>query len=644
MMINDFFEWIKFNKLSVLHQYYMFQRAIPILDSFDASNNYDLNQVLELSNIVQIVKSIERPTNITPEKFDEYRKETGAISRFVSSCFQQLDLNDIEKIFQSIWTYYSLDMLELLDRFDLLKKIPDSSVRNLLNKKLVSLIHILKCKGWVKKYNQVITDCMMNNKDAAEIIIKYYLRESFAERENITFPKALTEEKKISILNYYVNDAFEADSDYLELIENAPIILGFNIDDRLRLKAKKAKEKYWEKHFSERSSFSYGSIASFQEIDGEKNESYNETDHHVYCTYSKKWVREHHDYPTLLNNFIFLFDFFDPELRCQFVLKKKSTLDELLAKSEGIKHYPIRSQFTTERMICFTILSAYMRELEDYEISIEDLFDYFFNDYLKENFGISDFEFKKPSKAVSLSERIKLLYIEMDGILKQLKYYREDGRIDKELMAISSNPVRIGELKSFLEQKYAYLKAENLKEEMRFLFTFNLMFGMNFVWNGYESLVQIISKEHLFVTDFAKPAQGWINWLVERGSLCLKDDGSLGLNIARCALLYDLYENEVVCFAHQKAKPGEILDELVKNEEVEVESAVFSRQERDYYNYVLNKKEFSNSLDLRNAFLHGSFYGTDEELQQAYIETLKIFIMIVVKANEEFCLKFPEKE
>lgn len=566
------------------------------------------------------------------------------ISRFVFSYFQQLDLSDIEKIFQSIWIYFSLDLLELLERFDLLRKIPDSSVRELLDKKLVSLISILRCKGWVKKYNQIITDCMMNNKDAAEIIIKYYLVKGFAEKENIEFPKALTQEKKIEILNYYVEDSFEPHPNYLELIENAHVIQELNIDDRLRLKAKKAKEKYWEKHFSERSSFSYGSIASFQEIDEEKNESYNETDHHVYCTYSKKWVREHHDYPTLLNNFIFLFDFFDSELRCQFVLKKKSTLDELLAKSEGIKHYPINSQFTTNRMIYFTILSAYMRELDDYGISIEDLFDYFFNDYLKENFGISDFEFKKPSKAVSLSERIKLLYIEMDGILKQLKYYIEDGHIDKELMAISSNPVRIGELKSFLEQKYAYLKAENLKEEMRFLFTFNLMFGMNFAWNGYESLVQIISKEHLFVTNFAKPAQGWISWLVERGSLCLKDDGSLGLNVVRCTLLYDLYENEVVCFAHQKAKPREILDELVKNEEVEVESAVFSRQERDYYNYVLNKKEFSNSLDLRNAFLHGSFYGTDEELQQAYIETLKVFIMIVVKMNEEFCLKFPEKE
>lgn len=639
-MTNDFLERITFNKRSVLHQHHMFQRAMPILDSFDASNNYDLNQVIELSNIVQIVKSIKCPTNITPEKFNEYRKETDAISRFVSSYFQQLDLSDIENIFQSIWTYYSLDLLKLLERFDLLKKIPNSGVQNLLNKKLIPLFCILECKGWVKKYNQVITDYMMDNKDAAEIIIKYYLVKDFAEKESIVFPKALTEEKKISVLNYYVNDSSEPHPDYLEWIENAPVIQELNIDDRLRLRAKKAKEKYWEKHPSEKPSFSYGCIASFQEIDEELNESYNEEDHHVYCVYSKKWVREHHDFPTLLNNFIFLFGFFDSELRCQFVLKKKSIIDELLAESEGIKHYPIRSQFKKNRMICYSILSAYKEELEDYGISIEDLFDYFFGDYLKENFCISDFDFKKPSKSVLLSERIKLLYTEMDGILKQLKYYMEDGCVDKELVAISSNPVHIGELKSFLKQKYAYAKGDRLKEEMRFLFSFNLLFGMNFAWSGYNSLVEIIAKEHLFITDFAEQARVWIKWLIERGALFLEADNSLGIDIDRCSLLYNLYENEVVCFAHQKGRQKEILKELVEKEEVEVESTVFSRQERDYYNFVLNKKEFSNSLDLRNTFLHGSFFGSEEELQQAYIETLKVFIMIVVKVNEEFCLKY----
>ena len=344
-MSENFFKWITYNKHSELHQYHMFQRAMPILDSFDTANNYDLNQVVELENIIRIVKSIKCPPNISPEKFKEYREKTSEISRFVFSYFQKLDLSNIENIFQSIWIYFSLDLLELLERFDLLQKIPDSSVRDLLDKKLVSLLNILRCKGWVKKFGQVITDCMMNNKDAAEIIIKYYLVKGFAEKENIAFPKALTQEKKIGILNYYVDDSFEPHPNYLELIENAPVIQDLNIDDRLRLRAKKVKGKYWEKHSSEKPSFSYGCIASFQEIDEELSESYNEEDHHVYCVYSKKWVREHHDFPTLLNNFIFLFGFFDSELRCQFVLKKKSIIDELLAESEGKKHYPIRSQF-----------------------------------------------------------------------------------------------------------------------------------------------------------------------------------------------------------------------------------------------------------------------------------------------------------
>lgn len=641
-MFNDFFEWIKFNKLSVPHQNLMFQRAIPILDSFDAANNYDLNQVIELSNIIQIVRSVKCPANVTPEKFNEYRKETDAISRFVFSYFQQLDLSNIETIFQSVWTYYPLDMLELLERFDLLEKISDSSVQNLLNKKLVSLIHILNCEKWVKKYNQVITDCMMNNKDAAEIIIKYYLVKNSREREDFTFPKSLTEEKKISILNYYVKDVIEADSDYLELIENAPIIPGLDIDDKLRLKAKKAKEKSLEKYFEENGYVPYACTAVFQEIDEDKEKSCNEKDRHVYFIYSKKWIRDHLDFPTLLNNFIFLLDFFDLELRSKFALRKKSIIDEFLGEIEGIKHYPINTRFKNSQMICHEVLSEYVNELGYYGISVEDLIDYFFKEYLKENFDISDFEFKKPSKTASLDERIKLLFVEIDSLLKQLKYYREDGCIDEDLMSISSKPVGIGELKSFQEQKYAYAKGKDLKEEMRLLFKFCLMFGVKFAWKNHNPLVQIIAKEYLFITDFSKLAQEKINWLIERGSLHLREDGSLGLNVVRCDLLYDLYENEVICFAHQPEKAKEILENLKNADEIDIGDTLFSRQEINYFNFVMNKKEFSNGMDLRNAFLHGSFRGTEQDLQHAYIETLKILIMIVVKANEEFCLKFPE--
>ena len=261
---------------------------------------------------------------------------------------------------------------------------------------------------------------------------------------------------------------------------------------------------------------------------------------------------------------------------------------------------------------------------------------------MKENFDISDFEFKSPSKSTSLEERTKLLFTEIDSLIKQLKYYREDGCIDKDLMNISSKPVGIGELKSFLEQKYAYAKGKDLKDEMHFLFTFKLMFGMNFKWGGYDFLAQIIAKEHLFATDFAEPARVWINWLMERNSLRLKEDGSLGLNVVRCNLLYNLYENDVVCFAHQSEKSKEILEKLKSADEIDIGDTLFSRQEIDYFNYISNKK-FSNGMDLRNAFLHGSFRGAEQDIQHAYIEALKILIMIVFKANEDFCLKFPEK-
>ena len=144
-MSEDFFKWITYNKYSEFHQYRMFQRAMPILDSFDAANNYNLNQVVELENIVRIVKSIKCPQNISSEKFKEYRDKTSVISRFVCSYFQQLDLSNIENIFQSTWIYFSLDILELLERFNLLRKIPDSSIKDLLDKKQVSLLDILRC-------------------------------------------------------------------------------------------------------------------------------------------------------------------------------------------------------------------------------------------------------------------------------------------------------------------------------------------------------------------------------------------------------------------------------------------------------------------------------------------------------------------
>jgi hypothetical protein len=63
--------------------------------------------------------------------------------------------------------------------------------------------------------------------------------------------------------------------------------------------------------------------------------------------------------------------------------------------------------------------------------------------------------------------------------------------------------------------------------------------------------------------------------------------------------------------------------------------------EQEYLDYILNKASFSNGLDLRNKYVHGSKPKNDKENSSDYLEFLLIMAMIIIKINDEFCLKYP---
>ena len=75
------------------------------------------------------------------------------------------------------------------------------------------------------------------------------------------------------------------------------------------------------------------------------------------------------------------------------------------------------------------------------------------------------------------------------------------------------------------------------------------------------------------------------------------------------------------------------------------ESTLFSKPEQNYLNYFLNKSEFNNSLDLRNKYSHGTQpFGNEEVHHSNYIIFLKLFILIIIKINDELCIKDEEAE
>ncbi|TSA23396.1 hypothetical protein D4R71_08685 [bacterium] len=58
-------------------------------------------------------------------------------------------------------------------------------------------------------------------------------------------------------------------------------------------------------------------------------------------------------------------------------------------------------------------------------------------------------------------------------------------------------------------------------------------------------------------------------------------------------------------------------------------------------NYHLNKSAFNDSLDLRNKYIHGTQpndSGDDEIHKYNYMIFLKLFVLIIIKINDELCL------
>ena len=114
----------------------------------------------------------------------------------------------------------------------------------------------------------------------------------------------------------------------------------------------------------------------------------------------------------------------------------------------------------------------------------------------------------------------------------------------------------------------------------------------------------------------------------------------LRLNVERFLVIKDIYDNGYTTWDHQDANSQSILKEMVDKEELDVGKTLLSITECEYYNFAMNRTQFQNGWNIRNSLIHGSSNIDVAFLRTAYIEIIKIFVLIVVKINEEFRVKF----
>jgi hypothetical protein len=604
----------------------------------------DINEIIELYNIQQFFHNGIYSIHWTKQQLNDYSEIVSDFSKVIGEFFSRINTDTIESMFDTIYYDYRNDFWKLIEKYKVYDKISVEQFRKIILNKHFILNDVLKCKNIVKKFSDEIITYMEKNPFCAEIILSYYLEKHDRNIESLYFPVELSNEKKTLILDKYIASN-SSNINYLKLIFESNSTNNLRLPDRLKLKAKRKYDEEIETLFKEGTGFEYGAKVSFSNKIDEEFKFETDDNRILSVLYSAKWIKENLDYPTLLNNFIYLFGYTDLQFRSLHVSRESQmSIIEKYLGIKGRKEYPTGIAFQQIQMLAQLQMIRYCNELEKYNIFLEDIIEWFFCNYLEEEFNVKGFCFNKSSHTVSYLEKCRNIAAEFDNILKRFKIYCEDGEIDDELLHISTEHIFIKDIPSMLSNKYIYPCGNDYQTISNLLFSDqSIIHYLPKLSNNYNSFYCLLEKENVYYDMFEDYQIPSIDWLIDHNIIKIDNKKRIMPYWEKIKILNELYQHDVVCFSYMK-KYQSIIMELNKMGLVQFSSSLFSRPEQDYYNYLFNKSEFDNGLDIRNSYTHGTQRVDENQNKQDYFIFLRIMILIVIKINEEFCLKYPKNK
>lgn len=606
-----------------------YELAIKKLNSNqDLSLLSDINEIIELYEIYQVVTC----KGLKEEYSKPYIEKAKSLIPVVARFFKTLTDENLESYYFSICVHYIDSFWDLFEKFSCFNSVSKDTMKKLLMRGDIALYIIIEHAKITDAYDNEIADVLRQSEQTAMMIVSEYLEEHNDRHKKLFFPKSLLAKEYEGILQKYI-DSEHPNAGVLQLIWQSQSSAECPISDQLRLNAKRRSREVFSTLSGVTTSFGIGvSIAPIKGLIEVENKGNND----ILYRFNSEYLESRLDYKSIIENFSTIFAFTDTLGRSRFPsIPSKLGVFERTFGVKGAKEYKTGSVFHVEEIRSSATMQAYYHFLKDNGINIEDVISWFFSEYLFDNFGIADYNFNASSENSGFAERCKNISSEMESVLKQYKMYVDTGCIDRELFEIASTAITIRTLPSQVSDKYAYVCSDGLKQEMFLLFSDQSLLAYLPDHKGHSCFAELAEMERVKLDDYKPHEKASLDYLITRQTIDTDSTGYIILNHKRVFLLKDLYDNDALCLKYC-GDYREIIDDLIANEDIEIESRLFTRPESDYLNYMLNKSTFSNGLDLRNRYAHGT-YSKDENVQaQDYISLLKIMIMILLKIKEEF--------
>ena len=347
----------------------------------------DINTAIEWNNVIKLLALNIKPDNLTEDSFADLQKHAKRFPRSIGMFLQTINDDNLLEIFKTVDILYKSDFFELFDNYKLSKRITSAAFSSFMHETGSYISTVLQYKDISSSYNEEITNYMRSDCSCAEFLLDFHLScRSSNKRITYYLPDNLTPDIQIQIVNDYI-DSEKCNPNYLQLLSTAKSSPAFPVSNELRYKAYKMNETICEKLIPPKSGFYYGGEVTFGNCADVEMDFSNPT--MPKYTYSKTWLEENLDYPTILNNLIYLFGFVDNKMNSTFVSRKSDlSIVESTLGIKGKTEYIHGIAFSQKDIISLLQTAAYVRELSLHDINLESVIAWFFKDYLPLEFGV----------------------------------------------------------------------------------------------------------------------------------------------------------------------------------------------------------------------------------------------------------------
>lgn len=623
---------------------YQLDRAQQAVNKYESLQINSLCDALELFNIRKLLDNGARLDRWSDEEYERLRARTKSYNGQVAQYILFLDSDALLEEYDTLEWGYRRSFWEAVDQFKLFDAINEDFVREVVHGKINELRHILQCRAIVEHYKVVLRDILLHDSQAALLLIdKYIARKDNPIERELYLPANLTMSDKQEIISGYL-DSEDPNINYVRLLcQNKDNPNGLELDVMTRLKAERLASKLNDEIMTDPRTVKVprNMTVIFSNKENILPVKFKIEDGHPVYTYSVKYINECKR-TLLLGNCISMFYWLNQHFLVELISKKceVDSFEEVL-HNLGRTAYPDFDYFCRKNSLAQIQLQGYCGALEKRNTSFEQVLKTFYEKQLSAAYGYPSLPLNFPKEDDSWLNKCRILFPELDAIVKQYNSYVQYDAIDPDMIRLSK-PCNMAEGKSLLTNKYC--EVPDIQSEIHRVLWYMFAPGAlldyvePFKGKHYGCLFELLLHEQVCYDIYDERKRQNIDYLMDHGIVKKADDGILAIvDNDMSILLQSLWEYHACSYWHYSECGRKHLDNMVEKGWLITSDMLLTTEERRYFSYYMDNSEYTNGFAYRNHYAHGSTPSVNDERTHlnAYLVFLRMLAILILKIEDD---------